>query len=141
MRSLTLLLLVLLAAVPARAQQSTISTGSGQPTVSAVIAYAAAANAVQVKAGPGNFYGAYVTTGGTAGYLMAVDTATAPSAGGSAVTPFECIYAPATQTTSINYLPGPPAAFVNGLYVLFSTTGCSTNTAGATAAFLHGTAK
>jgi len=88
-----------------------------------------------LKGSPGNLYSVYATTGAAAGYLMIFNATTVPADG--AVTPIECVYVPASATTSINYGSGPPAAASAGISVAFSTTGCFTKTSSATA-FFHG---
>lgn len=74
----------------------------------------------------------YVTTGASAGYLMTFNAVSAPADG--AVTPVECVSVPATTTVSIDF--GTTAEpYVTGLTAVFSTTGCFTKTASATAFF------
>jgi opacity protein-like surface antigen len=76
----------------------------------------------------------YITTGGTAGYLMTVDAASPPAAGGAAIAPLNCVYAPVNTSLSLDYGDtGEP--YSTGLVVIFSSTGCFTNTASATAFF------
>jgi hypothetical protein len=88
-----------------------------------------------LKASGGNLYAVYVTTGATGGYLMVFNSATVPADG--AVTPLECVNVPANQTIGISYGSGPPAVYSTGISAAFSTTGCFTKTASATA-FFHG---
>lgn len=74
----------------------------------------------------------YVTTGAVAGYLMTFNAVSAPVDG--AVTPIECIVAPANSTVSLDF--GETAEpYVTGLTAVFSSTGCFTKTASATAFF------
>lgn len=74
----------------------------------------------------------YVTTGAAAGYLMTFNAVSAPIDG--AVTPTECIAVGANQTISLDF--GETAEqYVTGLTAVFSTTGCFTKTASATAFF------
>ena len=74
----------------------------------------------------------YVTTGATGGWLMTFDAITAPANG--AVQPIECVVAPSTNTTSIDF--GPTSEpYVTGLTAVFSTTGCHTLTVSNTAFF------
>ena len=76
----------------------------------------------------------YVTTGAAAGYLMTVDANTAPAAGGAAIAPANCVAVAANTSLSLDYGDtGEP--YSNGLVVIFSTSGCFTNTASATAFF------
>lgn len=105
--------------------------------ITAVVSGSAESNHV-LKGSAGNLYGVYVTTGATAGFLMIFNATSAPSDG--AVTPIECVQAPANQTTAINYNPGPPSIFSIGITAVFSSTGCFTKTASATA-FFHGAVK
>lgn len=88
-----------------------------------------------LKGSPGNLYDLYVTTGATPGYLMVFNATTAP--GDGAVTPADCVAAPASATTSVFTLASPPEVFSTGISVAFSSTGCFTKTASATA-FFHG---
>lgn len=74
----------------------------------------------------------YVTTGATAGYLMTFDAASAP--GDGAVTPVECVIAPANSTASIDF-GETTEPYGTGLTAVFSTTGCFTKTTSATAFF------
>lgn len=91
-----------------------------------------------IKASAGNFYTGYITTGATPGFLLLANSTTAPTAGGAAIAPLACVLAPANQTTSIS--AGPPMVFSTGITMVFSTSGCLTNTASATA-FFSGMAK
>lgn len=86
-----------------------------------------------LKASPGTLYGLYVTTGATAGYLMTFNATSAPADG--AVTPVDCVYVPATTTIALWWGPQPPEYFSTGISVAFSSTGCFTKTASATAFF------
>lgn len=109
----------------------TSSAGSG---ITPVVSTAAESNHV-LKAGPGNLYSVYATTGAVAGFLMVVNAVTAPTAGGAAIAPIDCIVAPANTTTSITSGSGPPDVYSTGITAVFSTTGCFTNTASATVFF------
>lgn len=82
-----------------------------------------------------NLYDLYVTTGSTSGYLMVFNATSAP--GDGAVTPVDCIAAPANATTSLFTNGAPPEVFATGITVVFSSTGCFTKTVSATA-FFHG---
>jgi hypothetical protein len=111
-----------------------------QPTSSSSLAIApvvsAAAEGTHVfKASAGNLYSAYVTTGGTAGFLLIFNTTTAPADG--AVTPIHCVQAPANTTVGVSFSGMPPESFSTGISAAFSTTGCFTKTVSATA-FFHG---
>jgi hypothetical protein len=116
--------------VPVGANRVGISSGSG--------------GGITLKTAAGVLFSAYVTTGGTAGYLMIFNAASNPSNG--AVTAglasgnlIDCVYAPAMSTTSLNYI-NTPEAYTVGITAMFSTTGCGTLTA-SNAAFIHGSAQ
>lgn len=86
-----------------------------------------------VRKAPCFFRSVYVTTGATAGYLMTFNAVSAPVDG--AVTPRECIVAPANSTVSLIFSDETQEPYVTGLTVVFSSTGCFTKTASATAFF------
>lgn len=86
-----------------------------------------------LKASAGNLYSLTTTTAGTAGYVMVFNAISAP--GDGAVTPIECVVVAANSTVSINYNPGPPSVYGTGITAVFSSTGCFTKTASATAFF------
>lgn len=96
-----------------------------------------AAEATHVlKGSAGNLYGLTVTIGTVGGYLLIFDLTSAPADG--AVTPAYCIPIISNGTNgfgSVGFNPGPPMKFGTGISVAFSTTGCFTKTASATAAF------
>jgi hypothetical protein len=102
---------------------------------------AAAESGHVLKASAGNLYNAYATST-VAGYLLIFNATSAPADG--AVTPQDCVPGALTQTgiyaASINYNPGPAEPFTTGVTLVWSSTGCFTKTASATA-FLHGQAK
>lgn len=91
-----------------------------------------------LKASAGNLYSVYATVSSTAGYLMVFNSTTVPADG--AVTPLQCMQVPANSTTGLNFNPGPVEVYSTGISVAFSTTGCFTKTANATA-FFHGSVK
>lgn len=74
----------------------------------------------------------YVTTGATAGYLMTFNAVSAP--GDGAVTPVECVVAPANVTVSLDF-GETSEQYGTGLTAVFSSTGCFTKTISATAFF------
>jgi hypothetical protein len=86
-----------------------------------------------IKASAGNFYSGYVTTGAVSGWLLLANSTTAPTAGGAAIAPLACVPAAANATTSIG--TNIPMRFSTGITMVFSTSGCLTNTASATAFF------
>lgn len=101
-----------------------VSTAAIVPSVSSV---STTGNVFKTSAG--NLYSVAVTTGTTSGYVLLLDRATVPAAGGAAVTPVYCVVAPANSTVNMNWAPGPMARFATGIVALFSTTGCLTYTA------------
>lgn len=73
-----------------------------------------------------------VTNGATAGYVLVFNATSAPADG--AVTPVYCWAMPATNSTiGVDFTT--PARFTTGITVVYSTTGCFTKTASATAFF------
>lgn len=83
------------------------------------------------KASAGNLYGVEVTTGGTAGFLMVLDSTTVPADG--AVVPKYCKVVAANSSAELSWTAGPPAAFATGITAVFSSTGCFNKTLSATA--------
>lgn len=86
-----------------------------------------------LKAGAGNLYSCYVTTGGTPGWLLIFNATSAPVDG--AVTPIEAIQAPANSTVGWDCGDAPPDVYSTGITAVFSSTGPFTKTASATAFF------
>lgn len=84
-----------------------------------------------LKASAGNLYAYQVTTGAAAGYVMLFNATSAPADG--AVAPVKCVAVPATSTVGVTV--SPPEYFSTGITAVFSTTGCFTKTASATAMF------
>jgi hypothetical protein len=107
-------------------------TTNASAGIVAVVSASAESNHV-IKASPGLFYDAYVTTGATAGYFMAFNATTAPVDG--AVTPASCVQVPANNTISLGVYGAPPVVYTTGVVLVFSSTGCFTKTASATAFF------
>lgn len=93
-------------------------------------ASAAAESGRVLKASAGNVYSVSITTGGSAGYLMLFNATTVPADG--AVTPVMCrvVAANSTLTVSSGVIP---QRYTTGISAAFSTTGCFTKTASATA--------
>lgn len=92
----------------------------------------AAAEASNVfKASAGNLYAYQVTTGAVAGYVMLFNATSAPADG--AVAPVKCVAVPSGSTVGVSM--SPPEYFSTGITAVFSTTGCFTKTASATAMF------
>lgn len=84
-----------------------------------------------LKASAGNLASLTVTTDGTAGHVMVFDATSAPADG--AVTPKICRHVAANSTVVLTF--NYPAAFATGITAVFSSTGCFTKTASATAFF------
>jgi hypothetical protein len=95
-----------------------------------VVSTAAEASKV-LKASAGNLYAYQVTTGAAAGYVMLFNATSAPVDG--AVAPVKCVAVPAGATVGVSNVP--PEYFSTGITAVFSTTGCFTKTASATAMF------
>jgi len=112
------------------APSSSTAAGIAQAATSAV------ASALVLKGSAGNLYSVDITTGASAGYLMVFNATSAPADG--TVTPLICT--PVAANTGIRYTATPPAVFSTGITAVFSTTGCFTKTASATA-FIAGQAK
>jgi hypothetical protein len=102
--------------------------GPGTPVVST-----AAESGRVLKAAKGCIISGYVTTGAVAGYMMIFNSTTVPADG--AVAPINCIYVPANTSIGLNWAPQPPEWYSLGIAIAFSTTGCFTKTASATAFF------
>lgn len=88
-----------------------------------------------LKSGAGNLYGFSATVGVTSGYVMLFNATSAPADG--AVTPLFCY--PVTSNGTNGGMGASwgdlPARFSTGITIVFSTTGCFTKTASATAFF------
>lgn len=114
---------------------NTPSTASGAATTRAS-STAAESNRV-LKASAGNLYDLKVTIGATTGWVMLFDATALPSNG--AVTPVWCEYVLSTGTAGGIAVAFPtPMPFATGITAGFSSTGCYTLTASATAAFFGG---
>lgn len=102
-----------------------------------IAATTVASSNLVVKASAGNLYSYNVTSAATAGYIMIFNATTAPADG--TVTPARCI--PLAANTGIEVdMRGQPTFFTTGITIVFSSTGCFTKTASATA-FISGDAK
>lgn len=144
-----ILAFLLLAAVPALAQTAApvvpgFRTTNGCPSVattpcfkatSAPIAGAAVASNSVLSAAPAALVSASVVAGASAGFMLIFDAVAAPADG--AVTPKYCYPVAANAAVSTPPWLVPPS-FSTGIVVVFSTTGCFTKTASATA-FIVGT--
>lgn len=124
-----------------------VSSGSGSGTQNVTPVATATASGVTtvnssalesnhvLKASAGNLYSVYVTTGATQGWLLTYNGTTAPTAGGAAIAPVDCVYAPANTTTGLAMDGDPPDAYSTGIVAVFSSSGCLTNTASSTVYF------
>lgn len=128
---------------PVRTIVGAVSAGTGNLAVSTA-PHSAAAGALAAGASPSvegsrvacaaacNSYGFSVTSGGSAGYLMAFNATSAPADG--AVTPIMCRVIAANATLEVGH-GEMPMRWSTGLTLVFSTTGCFTKTISATAFF------
>lgn len=119
-------------AIAVTASPSASSSAAGTNATST----AAESNRV-FKASAGNLYNITATIGATSGYLMLFDATSLPSNG--AVTPLYCV--PVNSNGTNGYVAVEwtmPKRFGTGITAGFSTTGCFTLTASATAAFFGG---
>lgn len=106
---------------------STVSTVAITPVVSSALE----ASHV-LKASAGNLYRVAVTSGALGGYLLVFNATTAP--GDGAVTPILCRALPANASLEVDHAIIPDR-YSTGITAVFSTTGCFTKTASATATF------
>lgn len=95
------------------------------PTVTSAVA-----SSLVAKAAAGNLYHWTVTSGASAGFVMIFDATSAPVDG--AVTPKECVVVAANSTVR-DAQADIPDRFTTGITIVFSTTGCFSKTASATA--------
>lgn len=111
------------------------SAAAGAATTSA--SSTAAASNLVVKSSAGNLYALTVSIGATSGYVMLFDATSLP--GDGAVTPVWCQPVVSSGTNGgLGASWNTPKRFGTGITVGFSTTGCFTLTASATAAFFGG---
>jgi hypothetical protein len=119
---------------PGGTQNTTPVATATDPGTTIVKSAALESNHV-LKSSAGNLYSVYVTTGATAGWLLTYNGTAAPTAGGAAIAPVDCILAPANSTVGISMGGDPPDPYATGIVAIFSSSGCLTNTASATAYF------
>jgi hypothetical protein len=125
---------------------ATAQTGGAQQQFGIRGETTTAASALVLKGGQGNVYSAYATSGGSAGYLMLVNAATAPSSGATLSgtneggTLLDCVYVPANTTVGLSYGSGPGGTGTLGAVILYSSTGCTTYTS-ATPSFMKGSVR
>lgn len=99
-------------------------------TVSKTRANTAVGSGFVLRQGSTNLAGLNVVTGGTAGYVMLFDATAVPADG--TVRPLRCMPIAANTGIDLNFR-GSPLRFDDGLVIVFSTTGCFSKTASATA--------
>jgi hypothetical protein len=92
-------------------------------------ANSAVGSSLVVKASAGNLYGWRVVAGASAGFVLMFDAISAPADG--AVTPKDCVPVAANGTVGERLDIGD--RYTTGITIVFSTTGCFTKTASATA--------
>lgn len=97
----------------------------------------AVASELILKASAGNLYSVNVAAGATAGFLLIFNATSAPADG--AVTPVKCLPIAANAGVEMS-VREMPEFFSTGIVAVFSSTGCFTKTASATA-FISGDAK
>lgn len=112
----------------------------GNSNIPPVVCGSAVSSCV-LKNASGFLYGVYANCT-SACWLMVFNAAAAPSNGGTTAgiasgNMQECIFIPAGGSNGINYLPGPPSTFANGITAVISSTSCGTLTL-ATTGFIHG---
>lgn len=115
---------------------TTVSPSSGATVgIAPVVSAAINQSSLVLKATPGNLYGFSVEIGATSGYVMVFDAASLPANG--AVTPIKCYPVTSNGTNGLLSVSwgSVPAVFTTGITLGFSTTGCFTQTASATAYF------
>lgn len=151
-----LLAVAMLAASPVAAQSITISApptvnANGQPRAvtdvfvrnsdgsiasntsglsATTIVSPALTGGLVAKASAGYLYGVNVTTGATAGYVLVTNTATIPADG--AIVPSKCVALAANTSLDLGWRASPLYS-ATGFSISFSSTGCFTKTASATA--------
>jgi hypothetical protein len=80
-----------------------------------------------------SIHGAQITTGAASGYFMVLNAAADP--GNGSVKPIKCVVVGANQTVGISADPDTMWDFPLGAVLVFSTTGCFTETQSSTAFF------
>ena len=114
-----------------------IPTGASAASFAPVVSTAAESSHV-IKASGGNVYAVSATNlTTTAGFLVLLNSASVP--GDGAITPLACVPIRALGFASINYAPGPMAAYSTGVTaVVTSASTCFTKTTGTITAFFEG---
>lgn len=109
-----------------------LSPNSNANTGVAATVTSAVASSLIGKASAGNLYGLNVVAGASAGFVMIFNATSAPADG--AVTPVKCWSIAANSTLDVQWR-ALPIYFATGITAVFSTTGCFSKTASATAFF------
>lgn len=124
-----LCLLALLAAGSMPADAAIFSSPRAASTVS---------GGLVLKDGSGQLRGVNAVSGASAGFVILIDSATVPADGAltGANLPVRCMPLAANTGLDLSYRASP-VSFYRGITIVFSTTGCFTKTASATA-FLAG---
>jgi hypothetical protein len=151
------LALLLVGAVAALAQNpgppgsgvTTVGTGASSQALPMLQSTALEASHV-FRTTPANLYSLGVVNTGTGGFILLIDGSTVPANGaltscGTANSTgcLKACYPINTGTASVptygglQFQPGPPLSFVNGVVAVLSTTGCNTQTLGGTTAFFE----
>jgi len=131
--NIIMLLVVLMVLAP----QTYLNTAYAQSIVSLYPQYTTSLASSQViySSAGSALRGFQVTTSSVAGYVMLFDATSAPADG--AVTPVKCVYISYPGTVLLGPDPGTAWLAKYGWTVVFSSTGCFTKTASATA-FISG---
>ena len=93
-------------------------------------ATASAATSLVVSSAPAFLEAFHVTTGAVPGYVLILNATSDPGSG--AVTPVECYQVAANSTLAVSEEPLPPW-LKTGVVIVFSSTGCFTETQSSTA--------
>lgn len=110
----------------------TVIPNSGMQGANGVmVATTALASSLVVSAGTGNLLYLNVVNGASAGFVMVFNATSAPADG--AVTPALCYTMAANSTLQLPTNAIAQPFFATGIVVVFSTTGCFSKTASATA--------
>jgi hypothetical protein len=132
MKRIAIAIAILLGSLGSASAQTNCMVPSAFPAT-AVVSPSAESGRV-LKASPGCLLAVYVTTGAVAGYITTYNSITVP-ADGASQTPINCVAVAANSSVGLNFAPQPPEFYSTGIAVAFSSTGCFTKTASATAFF------
>jgi hypothetical protein len=118
-------------------QAVTLAPSGSSSNALAPTALGSAGTSLVLKAKSGILNSWEVQAGASAGFALIIDEAS--DSGNGAVTPVKCYALAANSWISSGAVGGPPLRFFNGITVVFSTTGCFTETQSSTA-FISGEA-